>query len=314
MRLHGPILTLLLAAPSIWSASTSLGLVTADGDFKLNQSVVRGNATLTGDDALVETLAVPSRISLRGGATLRLDAGSVARIHAGLVTVERGSGEWNAAGNDALETLTLRLAAEPGPSASARFLLASGKTVQLSASRGRFRVTNAHGTLVSRLEPGLALAFAPQLGLDGPMAPSSFIGCVVNKDSRWILYEPALKLVVELRGQAGAVEREWGNRVQINGTSPTSGQPEGRQLMNVTTVTRIEVGGCEEMAQAAGAQLPVQPSAPGSTSPTGATTRPPAIPTRVEGMSAGTKYGIVAAVVGGGAVAGIAAASGKRSR
>ncbi len=316
MQLHRPFLTLLLVAPLVWSApSTSLGLVTADGDFKLNQSVVRGNATLAGDDALVETLAVPSRISLRGGATLRLDAGSLARVHRGLVTVERGSGEWNAVGNDALEALTLRIAAEPGPSASARFLLASGKTVHLSASRGRFRVTNAHGTLVSRLEPGLALAFAPQQGLDGPMAPSSFIGCVVNKDSKWILYEPTLKLVVELRGQAGAVEREWGNRVQINGTSPTSGQPEGRQLMNVTTVTRIEVGGCEEMAKAAGAQLPVQPAAPAaSTPPTGPATRPPAVPTRVEGMSAGTKYGIVAAVVGGGAVAGIAAASGKRSR
>ena len=110
MQLHRPVLTLLLAAPLVWSASsTSLGLVTADGDFKLNQSVVRGNATLTGDDAVVETLAVPSRISLRGGATLRLDAGSMARVHSGLVTVERGSGEWNAAGNDALETLTLTL-------------------------------------------------------------------------------------------------------------------------------------------------------------------------------------------------------------
>ena len=315
MQLHRPLLTLLLTASSIWSSSNSLGLVTADGDFKLNQAVVRGNATLTGDDALVETLAVPSRINLRGGATLRLDAGSVARVHTGRVTVERGSGEWNAAGPDALETLTLRIAAEPGPSASARFLLTSGSTVQLSASRGRFRVTNAHGTLVSRLEPGLALAFAPQKGLDGPMAPSSFIGCIVNKNSKWILYEPALKLVVELRGQTSTVEREWGNRVQINGTSPTSGQPEGRQLMNVTSVTRIEAGGCEEMATAAGAQLPAQPSAPAaSTSPTGPATRPPAIPARVEGMSAGTKYGIVAAVVGGGAVAGIAAASGKRSR
>ena len=323
MQLHRPFLTLLLTATSIWSAAStthSLGLVTADGDFKLNQAVVRGNATLTGDDALVETLAVPSRISLRGGATLRLDAGSAARIHIGRVTVERGSGEWNAAGGpDALEALTLRIAAEPGASASARFLLASGNTVQLSASRGRFRVMNAHGTLVSRLEPGLALAFAPQQGLDGAMAPSSFIGCIVNKNSKWILYEPALKLIVELRGQSSTVEREWGNRVQINGTSPTSGQPEGRQLMNVTSVTRIEVGGCEEMATAAGAQLPAQPAAApaaSTTSPTGASTRPPVIPTRgaAEGMSAGTKYGIVAAVVGGGAVAGIAAASGKRSR
>ena len=293
-------------------AASSLGLVTSDGEFKLNQASVRGNATLT-EGALVETLASPSRLRLEGGSVMRLDAGSRARVHADRVTVEAGSGEWTAAAASAgapvsLEALTLRVAADG--QASARFALDSSKAVQLSASHGRFRVLNAQGTLISRLEPGLALAFEPQAGA-GPLAPSSFIGCILKKDTKWVLYEPTLKLIVELRGQAAAVEREWGNRVQANGTSPTAGQPEGRQLINVTTITRIDLGGCQEMAKLAGAELP---PAPATVAPE--TARPPSTPgpARAEGMSAGAKYGIIAAVVGGGAVAGIAAASGKRSR
>ena len=290
-------------------AAASLGLVTADGEFKLNQAAVRGNATLT-EGALVETLAVPSRLKLTSGATMRLDAGSRARVHVDRVTVESGSGEWSAAkGSTALEALTLRIAAE-GETSSARFAVPSAKAVQLSATRGRFNVLNAGGTLISRLEPGLALAFEPQAG-GGSMAPSSFIGCVVKKDSKWMLYEPTLKLLVEMRGQTAVVEREWGNLVQANGTSLVSGQPEGRQMINVTTITRIDFGGCEEMAKNAGAELPARPV----TAPAAETARPPAIPSAtVEGMSAGTKYGIIAAVAGGGAVAGIVGASGKRSR
>ena len=290
-------------------AAASLGLVTADGEFKLNQATVRGNATLT-EGALVETLTVPSRLKLTGGAIMRLDAGSRARVHADRVTVESGSGEWSASqGSTTLEALTLRIAAE-GAASSARFAVPSAQAVQLLASRGRFNVLNASGTLISRLEPGLALAFEPQAG-GGNFAPSSFIGCVVKKDSKWMLYEPTLKLLVELRGQTAVVEREWGNRIQANGTSPTSGQPEGRQLINVTTITRIDFGGCEEMAKSAGAELPAKPVTP----PAVETVRPPVVPSPgAEGMSAGTKYGIIAAVAGGGAVAGIVGASGKRSR
>ena len=300
-----PVWALALSAWSCQAAGSSLGLVTADGEFKLNQSSVRGNATLT-EGALVETLAVPSQLKLQGGATLRLDAGSSARVYADRVAVESGSGEWSAAsGTVTFEALTLRVAAEE--QSSARFRLASAKTVQLSASRGRFRVMNAQGTLISRLEPGLALAFEPQLA-DSGSAPSSFIGCIVKKDSKWMLYEPTLKLLVELNGQSAQVAREWGNRVQANGTSLAGSQTAGRHVMTVTTVTHIEAGGCEEMARLAGAEVPAK-----STAAPAATSKPPVTP-RTEGLSAGTKYGIIAAVVGGGAVAGIAAAGGKRSR
>jgi hypothetical protein len=171
-------------------------------------------------------------------------------------------------------------------------------------------VLNAGGTLVSRLEPGLALAFEPQ-SAPGAQALSSFIGCVVKKDGKWMLYEPVLKLLVELRGQPALVESEWGNRVQANGTAATSGQATDRQVMTLTTITRIEAGGCEEMARLAAAELPAAPPAPAPA------TRPatPGPETAGRGgMSAGTKYGIIAAVAGGGAAAGIAAAAGKRSR
>ncbi len=310
-------LVLVLALAQTAAAAPALGLATSPGEFKLNGAQVRGNATLL-DGALVETtLGAPSRLKLAGGAQLALNAGSRARVHADRVIVEAGSGEFHAAAGRAiaLEALTLHVAAEGHTAARARFALAAGGTaLQLAASTGRFRVMNAQGTLISRIDPGLALAFEPQAGT-GPAMPSSFLGCVVNKDNKWMLYDPTVKMLVELRGQTSLVEREWGNRVQANGTSPTAGQPQGRQVMDVTTVTRVEVGGCEEMAKAAEAQLPARPAAapPSNTAPA---SRAPAIPRGAgEGMSAGTRYGIVAGAVGGGAVAGIVAATGgDRSR
>lgn len=300
-------LVMVVALAHTAAAAPSLGLATSTGEFKLNGAQVRGNATLL-EGALVETLGAPSRLRLTGGAQVALNAGSRARVHAGRVVVEAGSGEFQSAAGQsiALEALSLRVAAEGPAAARARFALAAGgSALQLSSAAGRFRVLNAQGTLISRIDPGLALAFEPQAGT-GPAMPSSFIGCVVSKDNKWMLYDPTVKMLVELRGQTSLVEREWGNRVQANGTSPTAGQPQGRQVMDVTTITRIEVGGCEEMAKAAEAQLPARPAAAPVTPPVitggGATTG--------GGMSAGTKYGIIAGVVGGGAVAGIAAASG----
>ena len=285
-----------------------LGLATADGDFKLNNAVVRGNATLS-EGAVIETLRVPSQVKLAGGSVLRLDAHSRVRVHGDRVVVESGSGELRPSAAYAFESRTLRV--EPETAARLRFALAPGSgegPVQLAAASGRMRVLNSSGTLLSRLEPGIALAFEPQVQAPGASAPSSFIGCVLKKDAKFMLYDPTLRILIELRGSAAAVEREWGNRVQANGTSPATGQPQGRQVMDVTTVTRIEAGTCVEIAKALGGEVPA-PSA---------VTAPARTPGAVEGggMSAGTKYGVIAAVVGGGAVAGIAAAAGgdKRSR
>lgn len=287
----------------------ALGLATAEGDFKLNNAVVRGNATLS-EGALIETMRVPSQLKLASGSMLRLDANSRVRVHGDRVVVEAGSGELRASAAYALESRTLRV--EPETDSRLRFALTSSPTgpVQLSAAAGRLRVLNATGTLVSRLEPGLALAFEPQARTADSSAPSSFIGCVVKKDSKFMLYDPTLRILVELRGSTAAVEREWGNRVQANGTSPASGQPQGRQVMDVTTITQIEAGGCAEMAKAVDAEVPAQAARSATTNPA------PRLPRAEGGMSAGTKYGVIAAVVGGGAVAGIAAAAGgdKRSR
>ena len=128
MRSRSYSLVLMTAWPCL--AATSLGLITADGEFKVNRAAVRGNATLT-EGALIETLTVPSRLTLTGGGIMRLDAGSRARVYADRVTVESGSGEWSAAkGSPALEALTLRIAAD-GENSSARFAVPSDKAVQL---------------------------------------------------------------------------------------------------------------------------------------------------------------------------------------
>ncbi len=299
----------LVAQPSI-AAGGSLGVATAEGPFTVNSALVRGNATLT-EGAAVETTMTPSRLNLASGAKVRLDPNSRARVFTDRLVLEKGSGELTATRTYAIEARTLRITPET-PNSSARVALRADKVVQVASSSGRFRVHNAAGILVSNLDPGLALEFEPQV--TGPGAPSSFVGCVLRKDNKFVVYDQTTRMIVELRGTG--FEKEAGNRVQVNGTARAAAQGN-TQVLDVTSVIRIEQGGCADVAKEIGADTssPSGAAKPPAT-PKPAVTPKPASPAPAStpaakggstGMSAGTKIAIIGAVAGGGVAAAVVA-------
>lgn len=280
-----------------WSGAVaaSLGVATSGGAYRLDDATVQGTVTLR-DGSTVETLSAPSNLRLTNGARFDLDAASRARVFRDRVVLERGSGEFVSGPTFRVESKSLRFSAgEPG--VRAKIAVREDRKVQIASAVGRMHVRNAAGMLISNVDPGLALEFEPQAG--GAALPSSFVGCLLKKDGKFVIYDQTTKMTVELKSSGPDLQAELGNRVQANGTARPG--PNNSQTLDVTTVTQIEKGGCSDIAQLINADRP-----PAATS----AARTPAGEPKGTGMSAGTKIAIIAAVIGGGAGGAIAATQG----
>jgi len=291
--------TAALLAAAVLAASavdTPIGLVTSGGDFLIDQARVSGNATLR-DGTLVETLGAPSALRLRRGAEIDLGERTKARVFADRLVLEAGVSDFRAGTGYAIEAASLRI--RPASAATRGRVVRPGeRTVQLGVSEGAVEVFDARGILIANVVPGTALEFEPQVA--GAAPPSSFAGCLLRKQDRWVLYDQTTRLVIQLRGTG--FEKEWGNRVQVVGTTDVGAQSEvAAQVVDVTSLTRLAQGGCEAVAKIIAAELPAKPAPPGPPVQTGG------------GMSAGTKVAILA-VLGAGAGAGAYFATQKKDR
>jgi hypothetical protein len=138
------------------------------------------------------------------------------------------------------------------------------------------------------------MSFAPQAADTGALKRN---GCLLYKDSHFILQDDNTQEVVELSGQGLAPN--LGNRVEVTGTASTA-KPAvsiAASVMNVSAVAPRSQGGCLVAASALDAQTEMpQPGAAPAATQTAAKT----------GMSTGAKAAIWIGVIGGGAGAGIA--------
>lgn len=292
---------LMWAAPAalaclLAAADSPIGIATSSGDFLLDHARVAGNATLR-DGALIETTAAPSALRLRNGPRIDLGEQARARVFTDRLVLEAGASDIRAGTGFAVEAASLRITSAASRT-SARIIRQGEKIVQVGVSEGSMQVWDARGILVANVVPGTPLEFEPQVA--GAAPPSSFGGCLLQKQGRWVLYDQTTRILIQLRGTG--FEREWGNRIQVIGTTDTGAQSEvAAQVVDVTSFTRLAQGGCEGVAKIVGAELPARPAPPGPPVQTGG------------GMSAGTKVAILA-VIGGGAGAGAYFATQKKDR
>jgi len=314
-RLVATCVVLGVLAPAL-AAASALGVATANGRFVVNSAQVSGNATVF-DGTVIETTTAPSRVTLSTGARFQLSANSKAKVLADRVVLEAGASDLALDAKYEVEAGAFRIVPAAADSA-ARVARDGEAVVQVAALRGSLRVFNADGIQLANVVPGTALAFEPQAG--GATAPSSFLGCVLKKEDKFVLYDQTTRLVIELRGQQDFTG-EWGNRVQVIGTTDTTAESSvAAQMVDVTSLNRFGEGGCESVAAAIAADLPGAPAAPAAAEPAAVEAAkapvPPPATTTGGGMSAGTKVLIIAAVAGGGAAAAILAtqSSDDRSR
>jgi hypothetical protein len=263
---------LLLAGVLVSSSAAppAIGIATAQGSFRVDNSPVQGNATLF-EGTTVETAAMSSSLWLQAGGQLVMGAASRGQIFTDRMVLEKGEGKMGYAPRYRLEARNLRILPDSA-GAEARVALREPGRVSVTAVTGQVRVTTSDGLLLARLEPGRSLEFQPQAG--GAAAPLALSGCVSATDRRFFLAEQTANLTFELRGEDLA--RFAGHRVEIMATelhdvSPTGGAARVVQVSQIKGVA----GGC--------------PAAAGAPSGTAG------------GMSNGTKAVIAGVAIGGGA-------------
>jgi hypothetical protein len=295
-----------LAASSGASRSPVIGIVSASGHFTVDRSEVWGNATLF-DGGKIETGSASSDAALRNGVRIQLGSASSASIGENRLTLVKGVGQVVAPESYEVSAGSLSIRSAAGPSRVRVAWIPNGG-LEVTTLSGAARVTNHSGLLLASIPAGRHMSFATQAAA-GALTRS---GCLLSKDGRYLIQDQNTQEVLEVRGNDLAAS--VGNRVTITGTASVlrPGLTIATGVLNATTITQQEAGGCLSVAAALEAQTePVNASAAASPPAAPATTPPTAAPKT--GMSTGAKVAIVAVVAGGGAGAAIALASGKKS-
>jgi len=227
-----------------------IGVVKANGGFRVDDSQVSGNATLF-DGAAVGTADVPSRIQLRNGTRVELDSESRATVFGDRARLDRGFGEVQSPAGYRIEARGMRVSTA-GASSVARVRLDGERAVLVAAVKGPVRVFNDAGLLVANVKAGTTLRFEPQSGSQDSFQVS---GCLLRKTGKFILVDQTANQTVEVRGDAAQLGAQVGNRVQITGVVDRTGQPVAgaTAAVQLKAMEQVGLGGCLAAAAAAGA-------------------------------------------------------------
>ena len=232
MLLAGVLVSSLAAPPAI-------GIATARGSFRVDNSPVQGNATLF-EGTTVETSAVSSSLWLKAGGQVVVGAASRSQIFTDRMVLEKGEGKMEYAPGYRLEAQNLRILPD-SKGAGAQVVVREPGRVSVTALTGQVRVTTSDGLLLARLEPGRSLEFQPQAA--GAAAQLALYGCVSAADAHFFLAEQTANLNFELSGDDLA--RFVGHRVEIVATELREASPAGgaARVVRVSKITGV-AGGC----------------------------------------------------------------------
>jgi hypothetical protein len=255
--------------------STPVGLVVADGQFRLDAAPAHGSATVF-DGSFIETSEATSDLQLHSGVRLRLGPHTAGRVHRDRFLLEKGKVQMLKGSGYRLEALGLWIQPEGGALVDAT----ANSVLHVTAFEAPAHVSKAGGIAVAKVWPGKALVLEPQVA--GAAAAAKLSGCLERKDGRFLLTDATAGITVELVGTG--LEPRVGDRIEITGNVEPAAKPlpGATQVIRVVEVRVVERGGC-----------PVPPAG-----------RKPA----KAGLTAKSKA-IIAGVVIGGAAAGAAIAA-----
>jgi len=201
-----------IASGTVWAAApSSIGTVRSAGDFRVDGSVVRGNATVF-DGGVVETADARSVVQI-DGAQPTLAQSSRARIDGDRMVLEKGSRLLRTAGNLSFEADSLRISPAAKNSA-VQIDVKDTSHISVFALAGKAQVFNSKGLLLANLNPGMARAFdAPEQ--TGANASVTLRGTVTSTSGKYFLKDVSSGVVVELRGQE--LNEENGKKIELVG-------------------------------------------------------------------------------------------------
>jgi hypothetical protein len=277
-----PFLSLLTSGCMFFltAAPPSIGVVRSNGEFEVDGSAVRGNATVF-EGSTVQTTATRSKIQLSDGAEILLAPGSRVQLYRDRTVLQQGAQQVNKSQKHQVEVASLRISTLDNRTV-ADIVEKDSSHVSVAAHEGSVDVRNGTGVLVATVRPGLALAFDLQVA--GAATASKMSGCLVKKGGKYLLTDNTANVTVELQGPD--VAKSAGHQVEITGSMIPGGTPAAGASQVIQVVTVDSVGAaCSGGKALAGV-------AAGGAAAGGAA------------AAAGLSTGAVVAIVGGVAVAG----------
>jgi len=225
--------------------SLSIGMATAPGSFRVNNSTVKGSASVL-NGMHVGTDEAPSYLVLNGGSQVSLSARSSGQVFSDRLVLERGAMRIDRANNYAVDTGTVRII--PADSLSKmKILVGDQNNVSVNVLSGEARVTNLKGVEVARVYPGTPLSFSMSPGTgSGPMpqagaATTTHVGGCVQKvvsggTTYYVLTDSTTNVKIELQGPLA--EKLAGKFAEVEGSLNTTVTPaqDASQVIQVAKV------------------------------------------------------------------------------
>jgi len=254
-----------------WAAGPAIGFVQATGEFRLNQTAIRGNGTLF-DGSIVETAAVRSDVSLNSGGHIALAPKSRTRIYKERAILESGAAEISSPGYP-LIAANLSIS---GPAAQVA-VDAPGK-IRVGALSTPVEVRNSGNVLIARVNPGTALEFSTEGEASGAV---NVTGTVSKEGDAFFITDKTTNVKYQLQGSE--LGKYVGKPVTVNGALVPGAAPLG----SATGVVAVS-----SVAAAAGATAAAGGAAAGT----------------LFGLGHAAIAGVAVGVATGGVVGGLAAA------
>jgi hypothetical protein len=228
---------------SLLGASPVIGVVTAQGNFRVGNVSVNDNANLLDGSTIVTGSSTPL-VDLKDGAKIQLGTSTNAAIRGHVIDLRQGIGEVRSASDYSISAGTLRIA--PTKNAAATVQVVSEHRILVAAVMAPVNVYNRNGLPVAMVRAGETLSFDP---LGASPEATSITGCLLtSKDGKPILVDPQTFQVSQLIG--GNLSGEMNNRVTVTGDITSAGKTVNiaSQALQVTSVTRVAAGGCAAVA------------------------------------------------------------------
>lgn len=148
--------TVALSVGSSFAITSTIGVASATGNFKVNSALIEGNANLF-DGSQVQTVDASSNIFLQTGATFTLGANSAGTIYKDHLLLQQGVARLANMNAFSVRVATYRI--EGDQPATQAIVRLNGSTLEVAALMGSVNVLNEKGALLTRIGSGTASAF-----------------------------------------------------------------------------------------------------------------------------------------------------------
>jgi hypothetical protein len=221
------------------AGTVSIGTASVRGNMRVDNYVVKGNATLF-NGSVVETDQATANLRLNKGTQITLSTNSRGTMYSDHAILQQGETQVIASNSFELQASNVRVFPNQ-PNSVGVVSLKPGNTVEVATLTGSFGVSSNNGIMLANVHPGRTVSFA----MDAGASPTAFSGLGIvsfENGTYYLTTDEDVKYVLTCRDSHKYV----GDKVYVTGTvEAPAGQEPGKQgtLLCVKTMDINGPGG-----------------------------------------------------------------------